>query len=210
MKKAGPVLAAASSIMVAGCIVPPTPEQIARCHNDSRIELPAAPKARSLRLVGDSWTYRHCRTCRDLLRDRNLDFVELHPSTGRDEGVDRVRLHPQGSPACIVKPVADRSLAPPAYRMRTPPGYCIGIETQVAPNADTAIRVEVVPTADHPATVTLATRGEAVLGRIVDFRAEFADAAGSSCATILDDFPARAIDAIIGHVTEPRDDRPER
>ena len=199
------MLVALAVSLCAGCRVPPTPEQIARCRNDARVELPPAPKARSLRLAGDSWTYRRCRTCRDLLRDRNLEFVELFPATGRDEGVDRVRLHPLGSPFCIDKPVGrNREVLPPVFRMRTPPGFCLGIEPSVSSVAEVTIAVDQVPTADHPATITTALRGETAIARIVDFRAEFADAAGSSCASILGNFPSRAIDRIIDHVTEPR------
>ena len=198
------VAAAAAVSLAAGCRVPPTPEQIARCRSDSRVELAPAAKARSLRLAGNSWTYRRCRTCRDLLRDRRLDFVELFPSTGRDESVDRVRLHPLGSPSCSDKPIADSVLAPTPFRMRPPRGFCLGIEQNVAPLADVTIAVDSVPTADHPATVTRATRGDTQIARIVDFRAEFADAAGSSCADIVRGFPPRAVDRIIEHVTEPR------
>ena len=192
--------------LCAGCRVPPTPEQIARCRSDSRVELPAAPKARSLRLAGDSWTFRSCRSCEALLRDRNLEFVEIFPSNGIDDGVDRVRLHPLGSAACTPRPAVDRWLMPSAHRLRTPRGFCLGIEPNVAPIADVTIGVDTVPTTDHPATVTSAVRGDTVIARIVDFRAEFADAAGSSCATILKggSFPPRAVDRIIDHVTERR------
>ena len=190
------------------CDEDPTPGQIARCRADAGVTLPQQPKIRSLYLDPSAFEVMSCTThCLGLLRERNLDFVEIRRETLSGDRIDRISFAPSGSPRCA-PPFRRRpnNYPPRSYQFRVPGGQCLVIEDSApTPTAEAALVERVVPNADHPASIREVVRSDGVLlARVLDYRQNFIEIADVTCADVVRGFPGNTYRVVLDHVTDPR------
>jgi hypothetical protein len=194
-------------VLLQACRAFPTPGQIARCHTDAGVTLPKGPKVRSIYLEPEAVDLWGCRdACYSLLRDRDLQFVEVPREGFSGLTIDRVSLDLAGSSRCA-SPFQNRphNYQPLRYRFWKSRGECLVIQENQTRTAEATLRERRVPNSDFPATVREVIRPDGtVLAQTVDYRANYVEAPIVTCANVIPGFPLETYKIILAHVTEHR------
>ncbi|HEX8643327.1 MAG TPA: hypothetical protein VF702_05370 [Allosphingosinicella sp.] len=193
------------ALLLAGCTVEPTPSLIANCRASQPLAV-AGPPVRSLLVATDDAMQFRCWTCRDLLRDWQLDFVEF-PSRAAKDRVDRARILPAGHASCTALPKeAWRPLSRLPFRMRAPRGSCLGVELDQESAAEAELRLWSASEGDHSSENFHAVRrpgGEPML-RLTNYTIRPAEAPAVTCHRIVPSFPADPFRFAFSRIAAPR------